>query len=322
MQSNMPNKSTNLVIIQGDIEEDEEWEYYDEPISTTLNDKYVKVSLWIKEKDKVFGATEQVTSASLEPGMYFTGYDRDVGYYCQKIAFKTDELFLFSDSIIEDLFNEIDLFWSKKEMYKANNLIHKRGILLEGFPGTGKSTVITQLCEKLISKGGVVFKVNNFRNLDDYIKFMQNQFRKIQPNTPIITILEDIDQYSEVEVELLDFLDGKFSLDHHVVIATTNNTENIPDTFLRPSRLDIKIEIPPASETTRREYFKFKNVPITELETLVKLTDNFTLADLKEVYICIYLLDYSIEEAVEKITTPRTKKNYLTSDSQGSQLGF
>lgn len=281
-----------------------------------------EVSLWVKEKDIIRPSTNIVILNKLEPGVYTADFSRDLGFFCRKLASTSDELFVFSDSITEDLLAEINLFWEKKDKYKEQKLIHKRGILLEGYPGTGKSSIITQLSEEVIKLGGVVFKVSNFRNLNDYVNFMRIGFRQIQPETPIITILEDIDQYEEVDVELLDFLDGKTHINHHVVIATSNNTEAIPDTFLRPSRLDLKIEVPLPNEQTRREYFQFKGVPEEAISELVERSNKCSLADLKEIYICIYLLDYSMEEAIRKITTPREKKNYLHNTTKSIKIGL
>lgn len=280
------------------------------------------VSVWVKDKDVIRASTDISLLQKIEPGVYAVDFSRDMGLFCKKIDIKSDELFIFSGSITQELLEEINLFWSKAELYKANNLIHKRGILLEGFPGTGKSSIISILSNEIIAKGGVVFKINGFRNLDHYIEFVRTGFRKIQPDTPIITILEDLDQYEDVEVELLDFLDGKTHLDHHVIIATTNNTEMIPDTFLRPSRIDLKVEIPLPNEITRREYFTHKEVPENDIEELVSKSNNFSLADLKELYICIYLLDYTIDEAINKISSPREKKNYLHSPVNKVKLGL
>lgn len=281
-----------------------------------------KVSVWIKDKDMIKASTNITLFDKIEPGVYTVEFSREHGVFCKKMHIKSDELFIFSDSITEKLLSEINLFWSKSELYKKNNLIHKRGILLEGFPGTGKSSIISILSNEIINKGGVVFKINGVRNLDIYIDFIRNGFREIQPDTPIITILEDLDQYEEIEMDLLDFLDGKTHIDHHVVIATTNNTESIPDTFLRPSRIDLKIEIPLPSKDTRREYFQYKNVPETDIEILINKSNDFSLADLKELYISIYLLDYTIDEAIEKITTPREKKNYSTSAINTTKIGL
>lgn len=293
----------------------------DDPIDNDER-KEEKISVWLKDKDIIKPSTNISLLQKIEPGIYTVDFSRDHGIYCKKMDIKSDELFVFSDSISEKLLKEINTFWEKSERYKQNNLVHKRGILLEGFPGTGKSSIISILCKEIISKGGVVFKINGIRNLDTYFEFIRYGFRKIQPETPVVTILEDLDQYEEVESELLDFLDGKTHLDHHVVIATTNNTELIPDTYLRPSRIDLKIEVPLPSEQTRREYFKFKNTPEDEIENLVKQSEDFSLADLKELYVCIYLLDYTVEEAVGKITAPKEKKNYLNSSTSGSKLGL
>jgi len=280
------------------------------------------VSIWIKEKDIVRASTNVTMSNKLEPGVYIAEYNRDVGYFCQKLEYESDNLFMFSDSITDELFEEIETFWSKKDLFEEHKLIHKRGILLEGFPGTGKSSIITQLSNQVIAKGGIVFKVQGIRNLETYINFIRFGLRKIQSDTPLITIIEDIDQYGEVEAELLDFLDGKSSFTHHVVIATSNNTENIPDTFLRPSRFDIKIEIPFPTIQTRREYFEFKKVPEELIPELVKESEDCSLADLKEIYTCIFLLGYSMVEAITQVKEPRTKKNYLAKSARHKKMGI
>lgn len=280
------------------------------------------MALWIKDKDIYRPSTHITIIPELSSGIYTVDYDRDYGFSCKEIKSETDELFVFSDSITSKLLQEINLFWEKKDLYASNNLIHKRGILLEGYPGTGKTSIINQVSESIMKQGGIVFQVTGLKNLELYVQFMQGGFRKIQPDTPIITILEEINQYSEVELALLDFLDGKASLNHHVIIATTNNTEDIPDTFLRPSRIDLTIEINMPTDTIRREYFQFKKIKEPALSELVKETNGCSLADLKEVYICIYLLDYSIDNALTKVKTPKIKKNYMFSPQNKIKIGL
>ena len=48
------------------------------------------------------------------------------------------------DSIV----NEIDKFLSRKNYYKKHGILHKRTFLLEGPPGTGKTSLITCLASK------------------------------------------------------------------------------------------------------------------------------------------------------------------------------
>lgn len=281
-----------------------------------------KLSMWVKEKDIIRASGELSVAKTLNPGTYIVDFNREFGYYCQELKTSEDKLFTFSNSIVSELLNEIELFWDKKDIYSKNQLTHKRGILLEGYPGTGKSSVITLVSNKIIEKGGIVFKVDGLRNLDHYISFLRTNFRKVQPNTPIITILEDIEQYDNQEDILLDFLDGKMQVNHHIIIATSNNTEDIPETYLRPSRLDLIIEIEKPDEQTRREYFKFKKVPEEFLDELVEKTEDCTLADLKEIFICTFILDYTIEEALDKIFVVRKKKNYLNNIKRKMTLGL
>lgn len=281
-----------------------------------------KVSLWVKNKDIYTPSSNIQIMPVLPPGMYTVDYDSNQGHFCKPVNLETDELYVFTESIAQVLLDEISLFWDKKDLYKENNLVHKRGILLYGFPGTGKSSYINMLSEALIKEGGIVFKVSGLRNLFTYVDFLKHGFRKIQKDTNIITILEDIDQYREVELELLDFLDGQSHLNHHVVIATSNDTEDIPDTFLRPSRLDLKIEVPLPTEKTRREYFEHKKVTADILEDLIKETEGCSLADLKEVYICVFLLDYEVGRAVDQVLRPHEKKSFLDNHSRKRKIGL
>ena len=89
---------------------------------------------------------------------------------------------------------------------------------------------------------------------------------------------------------------------------------------MRPSRLDLCIEIPLPNKLTREEYFINKNVPNDLLNDLVKATDGMSLADLKEIFVKVYLLNYPLESVINKVKSPIKKKNYLTSNK--SSLGF
>lgn len=277
------------------------------------------ITSWIEEESIIRPSSKVKILETLPPAIYKVDVSREFGIFCKKDFFKSDELFIFSDSIINNLLQEINLFWDKKEDYERNNLVHKRGILLEGFPGTGKSSIITLLCKQVVDRNGVIFKVGGPRNLSIYIEFIKNNFRKIQPDTPIITILEDIEQYDE---DLLDFLDGKSQISNHVVLGTTNNSEEVDNCLLRPSRIDLRIEIPCPTKQTRKEYFLFKKVEEETSELLSLETDDFTLADLKELYISVFLLGYTIPDAISKIRNPKEKKDYSRNVLKSTRLGI
>jgi hypothetical protein len=281
----------------------------------------IKVSSWIRQGTTFRPTIDLELQKKVDPGLYCVEFSRDWGYYCKKLDIISDDLFIPKDSMVQPILDEINLFWEKKDVYKENKLVHKRGILLEGFAGTGKSSLISLLVTNLINKGGVVFKVMDEENLMAYLSFIRNSFRYIEQDTPIITIIEDIDRYEREDV-LLDFLDGKTSLNHHVVLATTNNTSAIADTFLRPSRLDLRIELPLPSKETRKDYFLFKKISEKLLDNYAEQTEGFSFADLKEVFITTHLLNYTLEDAINKIKHPNNKKNYLNKKLRASNYGL
>ena len=256
-----------------------------EEVNYVDKDDYKDDSIWIKDKNIYRGSNDIKLTNKLEPGSYIANLNQEMGLFCVKTKSETDELFIFTDNTINTIINEIQSFWKKGDVYAKENLIHKRGILMYGPPGTGKTATIELISKDLISRGGVVFKVQHPNDLAIHISFLQSSFRLIQPDTPVITILEDIDKYEQHESELLDFLDGKNQINHHVVIMTTNDTTNLPSNLLRPSRVDLKIFVSTPSNIVRHEYLKFKEVPEDDIEELVELTEGFSLADLKEIFI-------------------------------------
>ena len=284
--------------------------------------EFEKVSLWADDGKMITPSIKMTLYPKLIPGIYRAAFSREVGYYCEKLTIESDELYKFKDDKINDLIEEINLFWSKSELYKQNKLIHKRGILLEGVPGCGKSSLITLLGKELIKQGGVVFIVPAEGHFLNYIEFLKTAFKEIQKETPIITVIEDIDQYVQTIPQLLDFLDGKSQIDHHVLIATSNNSEEIEDTILRPSRIDLRIEVDNPCENTRREFFTRKNVPNESIDEMVEKSEGMSFAEMKELFISVFMLDYNIDDATEKILNPMEKKNYLPRGLKNKKLGL
>ena len=111
--------------------------------------------------------------------------------------------------------------------------------------------------------------------------------------------------------QILDFLDGKNSINHHLVILTSNDTTDLSEALLRPSRIDWCIEIPSPSDTIRREYFIKKNINEDLLDEFVRKTEEMSFAELKEVFIGTQILGKPLEKVVEQIRTPFECKDYL-----------
>ena len=276
-------------------------------------------SMYIKRNDLYLPSIDAVVIKTLPPGVYTIHQGNDL--FAKNLPKIEDKLYNFKDSVSEEVLREINDFWSKSSKFKEFDLIHKRGILLEGPPGTGKSSIINLLCEQLVSKGGVVFKLRNERNFESYLDYIK-LFKKIEPNRNFITIIEDIDTYDHIKTDLLDLLDGKTQFNGHIVLATTNNSGNLENTFLRPSRFDLRILIGPPSENVKREYLETKGFTKEELDIIIDKISKFTFADLKELFISVKLLGYNLDTAIEKISNPLAKKNYLTNQLGKVRIGI
>jgi 26S proteasome regulatory subunit T4 len=89
-------------------------------------------------------------------------------------------------------------------------------------------------------------------------------------------------------MELLNQLDGFDTLGKVKIIMATNRPDILDPALLRPGRLDRKIEIPLPNETGRMDILRIHAAPITkhgdiDYEAVVKLTDGFNGADLRNV---------------------------------------
>ena len=272
-----------------------------------------KYSLWQKSGEIYAPITSAKLVDKLQPGMY--KIDKD--YNCSLMKIKSDNIYEFKDSIHTKILKDVEKFWSSEENFKNASILHKRGILLEGTPGTGKSTLITQIIDSIIQKGGIVFNISNVNDLIRTLGFYQDVLRKIEPTTPIVTIIEDIDKvYNQIEPELLDFLDGKRSINHSLTILTTNNSSRLSSALLRPSRVDKRYVINLPNKEAREEYFKFKNIPEELISKYVEASENMNISQLKELFISTVVLENTFEESLDSLKNTPSLENYLETDQQ------
>lgn len=161
-----------------------------------------------------------------------------------------DSVFL-NDHIKDDILNHVRKFFSNKEIYDKRNLTYKTGILLEGEPGTGKSTIASMIATEF-NISMVIINMNQFAQLDtDFITSTLNADDKTY-----VVLLEDIDcvigdresEDSDVENKknvnkLLQFLDSASSPSNVIFVATTNHIDKLDDAIIRDGRFDLKVNI-------------------------------------------------------------------------------
>ena len=153
------------------------------------------------------------------------------------------------------------LTWKKSvEWYKNNSLVHKIGILLYGDPGCGKSTIIRSIATMLDNATIIMPNINDIgESVRDIIEVRKNI------DGVLIVVLEDFDMLfynradESLEIDMnsgsnskknnqnlaFQLLDGLYSTEDTIYIATTNHIDRLDPAMIRHGRFDIqeKIEV-------------------------------------------------------------------------------
>jgi SpoVK/Ycf46/Vps4 family AAA+-type ATPase len=278
-----------------------------------MSEARVQYTQWLKRGTNTFIPTDNsVTQPLLDRGVYNIRYEERTGYYLVKKELTLDELVELPSPESQEVIESIELFWSKKEEFSKYGYAYKRGVLLYGKPGGGKTSIINLLCDKLINeKDGVVFTLSSEEDLHLYSKFIPEIYRVIEPNTPLIVIIEDIDglcQSKDVETKLINVLDGIEQLDNIVYLATTNYPERLSERVAsRPNRFDRRIEVKSPNTSCRKMYFekKLKKEDLVKIniEDWVKKTEGLSMAELGEIIKSVLILENSFETTIEVLNS-------------------
>jgi hypothetical protein len=176
----------------------------------------------------------------------------------------------------------------------------------------GKTSLIYLLLDEIKKRDGIAV---NITHPAMWIS-ISSMIRKIEPNRPVLGIIEDIDlmiaKYQEEE--FLAFLDGLASIENILFVATTNNIEKIPGRIKdRPSRFDKTYKIKKPNDEDRRHYFnniiRNEDKKIHDIDKLVKDTNYFSMAHLKEVFISLYILGNDYDSTLTRLKNSKISDN-------------
>jgi transitional endoplasmic reticulum ATPase len=186
------------------------------------------------------------------------------------------------DSIDTNIFAILE----DKEGMRAEGVPLKRGILLYGDYGTGKTMVMTATADAAIRNGWTHINCDDPREFADVVRLARDY-------QPCVVTTEDLDQVTSGErtIELDDILntiDGIESKGTEImIVVTTNHVDKINKSVLRPGRLDAMIHVaPPDAEAAirmLRQYGGKRIDPALDLTDLGVLLAGNKAATIREV---------------------------------------
>jgi chaperone BCS1 len=151
-------------------------------------------------------------------------------------------------TIAIDILSDIQRFDSEEELYARRGTPYRRGYLLEGPPGSGKSSLVFALASAL---GKDIYTLNlSLKGMDD--STVINLMTRVPPNA--LLLIEDIDKAfverdksddaSQITFSgLLNAIDGVGSKDGQLLFMSTNHVEKLDPALIRPGRADVHYHI-------------------------------------------------------------------------------
>lgn len=152
----------------------------------------------------------------------------------------------------ERIMHDVEAFLEARTWYLDRGIPYRRGYLLHGPPGTGKSSFIQALAGEL-DFNIAILNVSERGLTDDRLNHL---LTKVPQRTLIL--LEDADAafanrrqvdeqgYSGATVTfsgLLNALDGVASAEERIIFLTTNHIERLDEALIRPGRVDLSVRL-------------------------------------------------------------------------------
>ncbi|KAL8453282.1 hypothetical protein Emag_001948 [Eimeria magna] len=187
-----------------------------------------------------------------------------------------------ADGVAESILADVRRFLSSSSWYLDRGIPYRRGYLLHGPPGCGKSSFVMALAGEL-KYNICVMNVADPHMTDDRLQYL---FATVPPRS--LLLLEDIDSairrsesaegqqgeqarldrpsLTQLSVNpygarsvtfsgLLNALDGVVATEERIIFLTTNQPERLPASLIRPGRVDLKVRIGYATPSQLRKQF-------------------------------------------------------------------
>lgn len=218
---------------------------------------------------------------------------------------------ILNDELREEFTLNILFPLQHKDECKKSGIPYRRGLMLGGKAGTGKTQVCRVLCN-VLPEGVTVLWATPKALYDEHS--IQCLFEAARFFAPTLIVIEDIDfiglnrdfARNPILGELLTQLDGNDPNEGLFVIATTNRPELLDEALAnRPSRFDVQLLFELPTDVQRRQLIQLfiKDMEfegLLEIEPVIGATKDLSGSHIKEIFVYCQL---AALKAKRKVTT-------------------
>ncbi|KAI0729314.1 P-loop containing nucleoside triphosphate hydrolase protein [Fomitopsis betulina] len=255
------------------------------------------------------GPDDHSRALILAAGSWYSQLHQEILVYNQGYWNKNHNLWVevqkanWDDVILKQEFKDrlqkdVNGFFDSEALYKGLAIPWKRGMIMYGPPGNGKTISMKAIMKECDAKGYAPLYVKSFKSWKGEEGSMEDVFSKAREMAPCVLILEDLDSLINDGNRsfFLNQLDGLEGNDGLLLIGSTNHFDRLdPALSGRPSRFDRKWLFEDPDRDERALYAKYwqhklkgnKDIDFPDrlVDEIAHITNKFSFAYLKEAFV-------------------------------------
>lgn len=206
-----------------------------------------------KHEDEIKILADEIRQEVIENSLYRgkairVSFSQDDPFKAPKfmdVSGVTADSLVYSEHVKSSILTNLITPIENTSLLRKYGVPFKRGVLLAGVFGTGKTLAALHAANRAMANGITFVYVEKADEFASAVRFVRNRYE------PAVVFCEDIDRVTSGDrtanldsiLNIVDGIDSKTT--EIMVVLTTNNVDAISQGMLRPGRLDAVIEVEP-----------------------------------------------------------------------------